>query len=60
MKCWPGLGERGLDDDVVERDRRGELGRRAVGAQLVGHPVEAVEDLAKAGRQLRLDRLQAA
>ena len=54
-----GLGERRLDHDVVERDRGGELGR-AVGAQLVGHRVEAVEDLAKAGRQLRLDRLQAA
>ena len=48
-----GLGERGLDHDVVERHRRRELGGRAVGAQLVGHPVEAVEDLAEARGQLR-------
>ena len=44
-----GLRERGLDHDVVERHRRRELRGRAVGAQLVGHRVEAVEDLAKAG-----------
>ena len=42
-----GLGERGLDDDVVERDRLGELGNRAVAPQLVGHALEPVEDLAK-------------
>ncbi len=54
-----GLGERGLDHDVVERDRRGQLGARAVGAQLVGHDVQAVEDLAEAGGELGLDRLKA-
>jgi hypothetical protein len=56
----PGLGERCLDDDVVERHGGGQLGGRAVGAQLVGHRVQAVEDLAEAGGQLRLDRAQAA
>ena len=55
-----GLGERRLDHDVVERHRGGELGGRVVGAQLVGHAVEAIEDLAEAGGQLGLDRLQAA
>jgi hypothetical protein len=45
---------------TVERHRRGQLRGRAVCAQLVGHAVEAVEDLAEAGRQLRLDRAQAA
>src|SRR4029079_10017970 len=41
-----GLGEARLDDDVVERHRRGEHARRPVPAQLAGHPVEAREDLA--------------
>ena len=54
MKCWPGLRERRLDDHVVERDRLAELGQRAVAAQLVGHPVEPVEDLAVAPVELRL------
>ncbi len=56
----PGLCERGLDHHVVERDGRGQLRGRAVLAQLVGHRVEAVEDLAEAGAELRTDRLQPA
>ncbi len=47
-----GLREPRLDHDVVERDRGGELRLRAVGTQLVGHRVEAIEDLAKARREL--------
>jgi hypothetical protein len=54
------LGQRRLDDDVVERDRRGELWLGAVAAQLRCHRVQALEDLAKARRQLRLDRRQGA
>ena len=45
-----GLGERPLDDDVVQRHRLGELARRAVAAQLVGHRVEAAKELAMAPR----------
>ena len=52
------LGERGLDDDVVERDRLGELGDRAVAPQLVGHALEPVEDLDEAPGELRADRLE--
>jgi hypothetical protein len=55
-----GLGERGLDHEVVERHRGGELGRRAVAAQLVGHPVEALEDLPVAPGDLRRSRAQPA
>ncbi len=42
-----GLSQRRLDHDVVERDRLGELGPRAVAAQLVGHLVQPPEHLAK-------------
>ena len=56
----PGLGERGLDDDVVERHRLGELGLRVVAAQLVGHPVQAAEDLAVAPGDLAGGGAQAA
>ena len=45
---------------MVERHGGSQLGRGAVGAQLVGHRVEAVEDLAEADGELRLDCLQAA
>ena len=49
-----GLGQRRLDDQVVEGDRLREVRQRAVAAQLVGHPVEAVEDLAVAPAQVLL------
>ncbi len=48
------LGERGLDDQVVERDGGGELRPGAVAAQLVGHTVEAGEDLLEAPAELGL------
>ena len=54
-----GLGERALDDDVVERHGLGERPRRVVGAQLVGHPVQAAEDLAVAPGELVLRGAQA-
>ena len=55
-----GLGERRLDDDVVERHRLGELRPRAVAAQLAGVAVEQLERLHEAPGQLRPDRLQPA
>ena len=60
MKCCPGLGERRLDHDVVERDRSGQTRQRRVLAQLVRHPVEPVEHLPEAPRELWPDRLQSA
>jgi hypothetical protein len=54
------LGQRGLDDEVVERHGCGELGLGPVAAQLVGHPVQAAEDLAVAPRDLVGRGLQAA
>ena len=51
-----GLGQAGLDDDVVERDRGRELRPRVVRAQLAGHAAQAREDLAVAPRQLGLGR----
>jgi hypothetical protein len=48
-----GLGEAALDDQVVEGDRLRVLRQRAVLAQFVGHPVEAVEDAAVAPVELR-------
>ena len=53
-----GLGERRLDDHVVERHRGGETRQRGVLLELDGHAVEPVEDLHEAPRQLRLDRRQ--
>src|SRR5437588_410678 len=53
------LRERGLDQEVVERHRGRQLAAGAVGAQLIGHRVETVEDPAEAHCQLRLDRLKA-
>jgi hypothetical protein len=53
-----GLGERGLDDQVVEEDRLGQLGARAVPAQLVGHGVEPLEHHAEAPGQLGLGGLE--
>jgi hypothetical protein len=55
-----GLGQARLDDDVVERDRGGELARRAVGAQLGGHAAQAVEHLAVAPGDLVGGRREAA
>ena len=53
----PGLGEGRLDDHVVEGDGLRELGERAVVAELLAHPVEAVEDVpvspARAGPRCR-------
>jgi hypothetical protein len=48
-----GLRERRFDDHVVERDRLGELRQGAVLAQLLRHPVEAVEDAPVSPAQLR-------
>ena len=56
----PGLGERRLDHDVVERDRGGQARQRRVRAQLVRHPVEPVEHLPEAPRELWPDRFQSA
>jgi hypothetical protein len=49
-----GLRERRLDDHVVEGDRAGEVGQRAVPAQVRRHPVEAVEDVSVPPIELRL------
>ena len=46
MMCWPGLRERPLDDHVVQGHGCGELTWRAIAAQLVGHPIEALEQRA--------------
>jgi hypothetical protein len=54
------LRERGLDHDVVERDALGELGARAIAAQLVGHLVEPLEHLPEAPGQLRVGGLERA
>ena len=50
----PRLRQGRLDDHVVERDRAGEVRQRAVAPQVVGHPVEAVEDVPIAPAELRL------
>ena len=54
------LGERPLDDDVVERQRLGELARRAIGAQLGGHGVEPPEELAMTPGELGESRAEPA
>src|SRR3712207_9232955 len=51
-----GLCERGLHDQVVHRDRGGEVRLRAVAAQVVGDLVEVLEGLSEAPRELGLDR----
>jgi hypothetical protein len=55
-----GLGERGLHEDVVHRDRGGQVGQRLVPAQVVGDAVEAFERLAEAPGQLTLGGFQGA
>ncbi len=48
------LGERRLHEDVVHRDRGGQVGLRLVPPQRVGDPVEPLEGLAEAPGQLGL------
>src|SRR5205807_1424967 len=48
----PRLGQRGLDDQVVQGDRRRQLGPGPVAAQLLAHAVKPGEGLAEAPGQL--------
>src|ERR687896_959848 len=50
-----GLGERRLDDDVIERDRRRQVGARGLAAQPRAHRSGATEPLGKPPREVRLD-----
>ena len=55
-----GLCERRLDDQVVHRDRGGEVGLRAVLPEAVGHLVEVLEGLPEAPREVGVGRVQRA